>query len=66
MKMGVLGWEPYLMGDREWVGEPWAALSTWGGTGWMGPHSSQPWEELGTCQGIPTSNTLGNTHAEFN
>lgn len=32
----------------------------------MGPHSSQPWEELGTSQGIPTSNALGNARTEFN
>ena len=37
-----------------------------GGHRWMGAHGSQPWEELRTSQGIPTSTTLGNTHAEFN
>lgn len=63
MEIGALGSEPCLIGDREWVGDPPACG---GGTGWMRPHSSQPWEELSTFQGIPTSNTLGNAHAEFN
>lgn len=69
MEVGVLGWEPCLRGAREWVG------------GWVNPTGSshhrrrqrvdrtpgcQPREELRTSQGIPTSNALGNAHAEFN
>lgn len=51
------------------MSEPYGQLPVHGGgTGQdvTGPHGSQPWEELSISQGIPTSNILGNAHAEFN
>lgn len=53
-------------GGADPTGSPQPQNHIRGGTRWMGPHRSQPREELSTSQGIPTSTARGNTHAEFN